>query len=73
MAPRPTDRGMRILFALLDETVAAARHHHRLDYIRAAQGAIDRNPGVDRLLRDYTDAIFRNTDMILADISAVTS
>jgi hypothetical protein len=68
-----TDRGMRTLWTLLDETVAAARGHHRVDYIRAAQNAIDRSPGVERLLRDYTDAIFRNTDMILVDISAVAS
>jgi hypothetical protein len=73
MTPSSTDRGMRMLFALLDDTVAAARGHHRLDYIRAAQSAIDRSPGLDRLLRDYTDAIFRNTDMVLADISAVAS
>lgn len=73
MTPSRTDRGMRILMALLGETVAAARGHHRLDYIRAAQGAIDRSPGIDRLLRDYTDAIFRNTEAILADISAEAS
>jgi hypothetical protein len=73
MASPSTDRGMRILWALLDDTVAAARAHRRLDHIRAAQGAINRSPGVERLLRDYTDAIFRNTDMILDDISTVAS
>jgi hypothetical protein len=73
MASSRPDRGMRILKALLDETVAAARGHHRLDYIRAAQGAIDRSPGVERLLRDYTDAIFRNTEAVLADIRAEAS
>jgi hypothetical protein len=64
---------MRILATLRDETVAAVRGHQRLDYIRAALGAIERSPGTDKLLRAYTDAIFRNTEMILADIRAVAS
>jgi hypothetical protein len=68
--PRKAARGMPCLTALLNETVSGARDHSRLALIGAAQRAIARSPGADRLLVSYTDAIFRNTEQILAEIRA---
>jgi hypothetical protein len=73
MTPARPNRGMPSLTALLSETVSAAHGHARLAKIRAAQEGILRSPGVDRLLRDYTDAMFRNTEAMLADIGITAS
>ena len=70
MTPSSFGRGFDSLYVLAASTAAATHGHERIRYIRAAQDAIDRSPGVERLLRDYTDAIFRNTEAILADIQA---
>lgn len=67
---RPTDKGMTELRALLHDTVMATQGDYRLDRIRAAQRAIERSPFVEQLLLDYTDAIFRNTESLMADIGA---
>jgi hypothetical protein len=58
------------LASLMEDTARATRGHERINLIRAAQSAIARSPGTDQLLRDYTDAIFRNTEMILDDLEA---
>ncbi len=67
---RPTDKGMFELRCLVHDTVIAIRGDYRLDRIRAAQRAIERSPFVEQLLLDYTDAIFRNTELLMADIGA---
>jgi hypothetical protein len=64
------DPAVIALQRLMADTVRATRSHDRIGLIHAAQCAIARNPGSDQLLRDYTDAIFRNTEMILDDLEA---
>ena len=64
------DRAVAGLRTLAERTSQAVRDHGLLAYVRAAQHAIDRSPGVDQLLRDYTDAMFRNTETILDDLEA---
>jgi hypothetical protein len=71
MIPTPrTEKAISNLRALAHDTTIAAGSHRRLDRIRAAQVGIERSPFVDQLLRDYTDAMFRNTERILTDIRA---
>ncbi len=71
MIPTPrTEKAVRNLRALACDTMIAAADDSRLDRIRAAQIGIARSPFVDQLLRDYTDAMFRNTERILTDIRA---
>lgn len=67
---RRTDVGLNQLRTLLSDTVLATRGDHRLNLIRNAQHGIERSPFVEQLLFDYTDAIFRNTERLLADIGA---
>jgi hypothetical protein len=67
---KSTQKGLVQLRALAYETVMATRGEYRLDRIRAAQRAIERSPDVERLLLDYTDAIFRNTERLMAAIGA---
>ena len=67
---RPNHEAMNQLRALVRDTVAATRGDYRLDRIRDAQRGIDRSPFVEQLLFDYTDAIFRNTERLLAAIGA---
>jgi len=64
------DPAMIALVRLMADTARATRNHDRIGLIHAAQCAIARSPGADQLLRDYTDAIFRNTEMILDDLEA---
>ncbi len=58
------------LRALVQDTVLAIQGDYRLDRIRAAQRGIEHTPFVKQLLLDYTDAIFRNTELLMADIGA---
>jgi hypothetical protein len=67
---RPTEKGLIELRALMHDTVMATKGDYRLDRIRAALRGIERSPFVEQLLLDYTDAIFRNTERLMADIGA---
>jgi hypothetical protein len=70
---RRTDKAVSDLWVLARDTMLATRGDIRLDRIDAAQRGIERSPCVEQLLRDYTDAIFRNTERILKDIRARTA
>lgn len=67
---KSTQKGLVQLRELVNDTVLATQGDYRLDRIRAAQRAIERSPHVERLLLDYTDAIFRNTERLMAAIGA---
>lgn len=68
--PRRTENAVSGLRQLVCDTVQATRGDSRLDRIRVAFVGIERSPGVTNLLRDYTDAIFRNTERVLKDVQA---
>lgn len=70
---RRTEKGMSELWALARDTQAATRGDVRLAQINVAQRAIERSPGVEQLLHDYTDAIFRNTEQVLIDVRSRTA
>ena len=70
---RRSEKGMSELWSLARDTMLATRGDRRLERIRAAQRGIERSPCVEQLLHDYTDAIFRNTELILVDVRARTA
>lgn len=71
-SPR-TEKSLNDLRVLARITEIGVRGDTRIGRIAAAQRGITRSPCMERLLRDYTDAIFRNTELILRDIRAAAT